>query len=124
MNVQFQLILVFILKHFVADFLLQNRWMASHKHILTHPGGWVHAGIQGLSTFLILWAIPYVSVEMALGIGLMETFIHYTIDFTKINIGRYFEFTPDMWKFWVLIGIDQMLHQLTYMGFIYLILQM
>lgn len=34
--------------HLVADWLLQNDWMARNKANLRHPAGWVHAGIHGV----------------------------------------------------------------------------
>jgi len=37
-----------LVAHLVADWLLQNDWMASHKANLRHPAGWVHASIHGL----------------------------------------------------------------------------
>ena len=34
--------------HAVADWLLQNSWMAANKTNLRHPAGWVHAGIHAV----------------------------------------------------------------------------
>jgi len=34
--------------HLVADWLLQNEWMAVNKSNLLHPAGWIHAAIYGL----------------------------------------------------------------------------
>ncbi len=42
--------------HLVADWLLQNHWMARHKDDLRHPAAWVHASIHGiLLGFVIGW---------------------------------------------------------------------
>lgn len=48
-----------IVAHLVADWLLQNHWMATYKTSLTHPAAWVHSGIH----FLFLWPIfgPWVA---------------------------------------------------------------
>src|SRR3954468_8464160 len=35
-----------LVAHLVADWLLQNDWMALHKTNLRHPAGWVHASIH------------------------------------------------------------------------------
>ncbi len=43
-----------LLAHLVADWLLQNDWMALNKMNLRHPAGWVHASIQGLLLGLAL----------------------------------------------------------------------
>jgi hypothetical protein len=36
-----------LVAHLVADWPLQNDWMARHKADLRHPAGYVHAGIHG-----------------------------------------------------------------------------
>jgi hypothetical protein len=43
-----------LVAHLVADWLLQNDWMALNKTKLRHPAGWVHAGIQGVCLGLAL----------------------------------------------------------------------
>jgi len=40
--------------HLVADWLLQNDWMARNKSSLAHPAAWVHASIHGVFLGLIL----------------------------------------------------------------------
>lgn len=46
-----------LVAHLVADWLLQNDWMALNKTNLRHPAGWVHAAIHGLLLGLALgWA--------------------------------------------------------------------
>jgi hypothetical protein len=46
-----------VVAHLVADWVLQNDWMAQHKRKLSHPAGWVHAGIHSLLLGLALgWA--------------------------------------------------------------------
>jgi len=43
-----------LVAHLVADWLLQNDWMALNKTNLRHPAGWVHASIHGLLLGLAL----------------------------------------------------------------------
>jgi hypothetical protein len=43
-----------LIAHLVADWLLQNDWMALNKTNLRHPAGWVHASIHGLLLGLAL----------------------------------------------------------------------
>jgi len=45
-----------LVAHLVADWLLQNDWMALNKTNLRHPAGWVHASIHGL---LLGWALGW-----------------------------------------------------------------
>ncbi len=43
-----------LVAHLVADWLLQNDWMALNKTKLRHPAGWVHAGIHAICLGLAL----------------------------------------------------------------------
>jgi hypothetical protein len=43
-----------LVAHLVADWLLQNDWMALNKTKLTHPAGWVHAAIHAVLLGLAL----------------------------------------------------------------------
>jgi hypothetical protein len=64
------LIVYGIVIHLIADWLLQNDWMAANKAIPFHPAGNVHASIHAVGMALIFdW-------EVALAIGV----IHYFID--------------------------------------------
>jgi hypothetical protein len=59
-----------LVAHLVADWLLQNNWMASNKSNLKHPAGWVHAAIHGL---LLGWALGWPG-------GLVLGILHLLID--------------------------------------------
>ncbi len=43
-----------LVAHLIADWLLQNDWMARHKSRVTHPAAWVHAGIHAVCLSLAL----------------------------------------------------------------------
>lgn len=43
-----------LVAHLVADWILQNDWMARNKTSLGHPASWTHAAIQGLCLGLAL----------------------------------------------------------------------
>jgi hypothetical protein len=43
-----------LVAHLVADWILQNDWMALNKTNLRHPAGWVHAGLHALCLGLAL----------------------------------------------------------------------
>jgi len=59
-----------LVAHLVADWLLQNDWMAVHKGNLRHPAGWVHAFIHFI---LLSWALG------PLG-GLVLAVVHLVVD--------------------------------------------
>lgn len=56
--------------HLVADWPLQNDWMANHKTDLRHPAGYVHAGIHGA---LLAIAFGWVAAPLALAHLLIDT---------------------------------------------------
>jgi hypothetical protein len=52
-----------VVLHLVADWPLQNDWMANNKASLLHPAAYVHAGIHGLFLSLIFgWVAAPIAV--------------------------------------------------------------
>jgi hypothetical protein len=50
-----------LIAHLVADWVLQNDWMARNKVSLRHPAAWTHAGIHALCLTLALgWRAGFV----------------------------------------------------------------
>ena len=104
-------------KHLVFDFFLQSLAQIRNKRIYGHPSGLLHAGGQAAGTCLAFFAItPPLSV--AIGIVFGEFIIHYHIDWLKEVIGDRMKLRIDQKNFWVMFGIDQWLHQLTYVGIV------
>ena len=92
-----------LVAHLVADWVLQNDWMARNKTSLRHPAAWTHAAIQGLCLGLALgWQA-----------GLVLGFIHLLID-TRVPVAwwmRNFKKcseAPDVTT--IAIWLDQTLH--------------
>jgi hypothetical protein len=98
-----------MLAHLVSDWLLQNHWMAQHKHSLKHEAAWVHAIIQTIGLLLVFPPL----VALVLGVA------HLLIDTRRpLNWWRVFyrQTTVDNgghigWH--VMIWGDQALHLLT-----------
>jgi hypothetical protein len=92
-----------LVAHLVADWLLQNTWMAMNKTSLLHPAAWVHAGIHTLCLGLALGPLA----------GLVLGGVHLLID-TRVPLNwwsRVFKNRggpplPDI----VALGTDQSLH--------------
>ena len=116
------LISVLNIKHFVADFPLQTSWMAKTKGIYGHRGGLIHAGIHAALTFgvLVVFGVPLLAVLVLVAV---EWVIHYHIDWAKQAYTIPKGLTPADSQFWVLIGFDQLLHQLTYVGLVYVVFE-
>ena len=54
--------------------------------------------------------------------GLIDMFIHYHIDWAKMNLNAKLGWGPTTHEqFWWLLGLDQFLHSLTYIGIVALV---
>lgn len=102
-----------LVAHLVADWLLQNDWMARHKQKLTHPAAWIHAGIHGVLLGVIFGWVG----------GVVLGVIHALVD-TRVPQkfwGRVFRQTTDgPLGDHVLIWGDQVIH----ISFIFLWIQL
>lgn len=113
------LFLLFTIKHFVIDFLLQYKYQWSNKGTYGHPGGLLHAGLHGIGTALCLFMFPW---DILLFMAGFDAVIHYHIDWAKMNINARMGWTPTTHEqFWWLLGADQLLHSLTYIAIIGLV---
>ncbi|MEL6201202.1 MAG: DUF3307 domain-containing protein [Pseudomonadota bacterium] len=118
----FLLLVALQIKHFVADYLLQNNWMISGKQSLLALGGYAHAGVHVIGTWIILvfFAVP---LSFAISIVIAEFFIHYALDYAKVRLDRVTSGEKNQRVFWAKHGLDQLLHHLTYVGIAYLAFQ-
>ena len=126
MGLEASLIMMFMVKHLIFDWLLQNKWMADNKHQLDHPAGYAHAGINVLGTliasfiFVAGWGTGFTgSGELFFMLLLGEFISHFFMDYTKMNIVKSVELDPMKHKFfWDLTGFDQFVHlaYLVFMG--------
>jgi len=114
------LFFLFFTKHFICDFPLQAfPCMYKNKGTYGHPGGLLHALIQGFGTWVIVGIAMlnglHITPWMVFIISWLDTLIHYHIDWAKMNFGAKMGWGPltSEW-FWVLLGLDQYLHYLTY----------
>lgn len=115
------LILAFLFKHFLCDFVFQYSFHYKNKGTYGHIGGIEHAFIHTLGTAAVLLVLtPYTSFTITL--GLLDGAIHYHIDWAKMNINKKVGWTPaNSDYYWWLLGLDQLLHYLTYAGVIALL---
>jgi hypothetical protein len=98
-------------KHVVADFFLQNSWMARGKDAKV---GWllpltVHCLVHGVLATALIGAIA----PRLWFLGVIDFVVHFCIDRSKGFFVSRFGIGPDHSWFWWLIGIDQALHHLT-----------
>ena len=118
----FGLLIGLEIKHFVADYLLQPGWMLAGKGNVLEFGGYAHAGIDAGMSLIILLLVG-TPIGLALALFAAEFVLHYALDYAKIHYstGVHVENRPA--RFWALHGVDQLLHQLTYVVMIYLVVR-
>ena len=116
MNDTLWLILALFTKHLIVDFPLQVRYQWSNKGTYLHPGGLLHAGLHGIATFACFyWYAP----QSALYLAWIDAIIHYHVDWAKMNINKKYNWAPNTHEeFWWLLGLDQLLHFLTYIAIV------
>lgn len=117
------LITAFLVKHFIVDFPLQQKYQYSNKGTLGHPGGILHALLHTCSTTGILMGFGLCTYPIAILLGLVDGVVHYFVDWSKVNINKYFGWTATTSEmFWHLVGLDQLIHYMTYIGIIWYVL--
>lgn len=120
--------IAFIIKHFMADFPLQTMEMVEDKGYYGRFNGILHAFIHGLCTYIILlWfnaynivTGPIIPINLLIFLPILDIIVHYHIDYIKMRINKQLNWGPENPNFWFSLGIDQMLHYLTYILIIYL----
>jgi len=119
MNTVLVILLLLTIKHFVVDFLLQNKFQWSNKGTYGHLGGVLHAALHGIGTFLcLIFFVDYWGIAWIL--SLFDSVIHYHIDYCKMNINARMGWGPTTHEqFWWLLGLDQFLHSLTYLAIVW-----
>jgi hypothetical protein len=115
----FYLLIALQVKHFVFDFVLQNRYQLDNKGTYGHPGGILHAGLHGLGTGIIVFY--FTDTVTAAFLGALDMLIHYHIDWAKVKLNSKMRLTPADQNFWVLLGLDQYFHQLTYIVILFIL---
>lgn len=115
----FEALLGLFIKHFICDFPLQMfPWIYQNKGRYLHPAGIVHAGIHGIGTLIVLSF--FIDIKTSITLAIIDILLHYHIDWAKMNLSRHYDLKPNNSEwFWVLLGLDQLLHHLTYFVIIY-----
>lgn len=108
------------IKHLAADFVLQPREWQKNKGDYPSSGGAKHALLHAVLTGAVLFAFS-VSFSLVAIIFVLEAIVHFHIDWVKAKLVREWELAFTHSKYWWLFGLDQCLHQLTYLGIVLLL---
>ena len=115
------LLISLLVCHYLADFCLTTPKMIRAKAdgrnpwpIMLHAA--IHAGLMAMC--LLLWSISWKAVLLAIAV---EWITHFLIDLAKARLSiRFLILTDQQQKpYWMLYGLDQLLHQLVIVGIWY-----
>jgi hypothetical protein len=107
------ILVVLEVKHFIFDYPLQTGYQLRNKATYGHPGGLLHAGLHALGgTAAFLVVRPSLGVAFAIVVG--EFIAHYHLDWAKGQFNKRRGLTTADAMYWWGIGLDQLLHHLTY----------
>jgi len=110
------------IKHLFADFFWQTGWMVHHKHRYFHPAGLVHSGLHVFCSFIVLWVfLPDLPLGVVMSLVFAEFLAHFHIDWAKATIVKRIGCGEREKGFWNLMGVDQTLHHLTYLGMVWVV---
>ena len=114
------LLVLLQVKHWYIDFVNQSMKEVEGKGIYGNTYGLMHSAKHGLGTFIVLAVITgWQSIFFSFVLAVLDFVLHYHIDWVKMNYSNRDITTK---AFWNHLGLDQMAHQLTYIGIAYLIL--
>jgi hypothetical protein len=122
LDVIFLALLLFQIKHFLFDFAFQTTWQVRHKGEYLHLAGITHAGLHALGSIPALYVLTKVPMLIT-GFAVLEFLLHYHIDWIKSQIDRRLKPSHTSSLYWTIFGIDQLAHQLTYLGMTYAVLR-
>ena len=105
---------LFQLKHFVCDFALQTPRQIQAKGNYGQIAGMEHAGLHALSSLPALLVLTRAPEAIAVIVAL-EFLVHYHIDWLKAVVDKAQGFSNTSTAYWIVFGLDQLAHQLTYL---------
>lgn len=137
LNSIFVLLIVFQLKHFIADYPLQGKYMLKKFASGTE---WIlpllaHTGVHAVMTFAIALVFG-ASLSLSVLVTLLDMSLHFLMDRIKASpdmLGRFKPLTAETYfnstdkqkrsnvLFWWSLGLDQGVHHLTHYLIIYLL---
>ena len=124
MTIYFALALLAALfaKHMVADFFAQPTVWQKTKHLYVSPGNIKHSGLHAVLTLAVLAGFGY-SWLTCLLLSLLDYVVHFHIDWAKAKITQSNALAQNNPLYWNIFGIDQFLHQLTYIGLVLILIK-
>jgi hypothetical protein len=122
LDVNSALILLVLLeiKHLFADYFLQTPIMLANRGKYVHPGRALHCGVH-IAGSAVAMGICGVPIGLLGTLLLLEWLVHYHIDFAKGAWSNHLDHGPKDAGYWRAFGVDQFLHQLTYVIMVWVV---
>lgn len=114
------LLVLFQIKHMFADYFLQTPKMLTGREKYWHMGRAQHAGVHLIGSVLVLLPFGLTPVFFVV-LVVTEWVVHFNIDWAKARYSMARQHTPIDAGFWQAAGVDQALHQLTYIAMVWAI---
>ena len=102
-----------------ADYFLQTKIMLDGRDQYVHFGRFLHAGVHAVGS-IIVFVIVGAPFAFILPLVIAELIVHYHIDWWKGRHTSDQQLTPADAAYWRASGVDQALHQLTYVAMVWL----
>jgi Protein of unknown function (DUF3307) len=115
-------LLVFQVKHYVCDFVLQTSDMSRKKGIYGHRAGIIHAGTHVIGSVPAILILSR-SASLVASIMAVEFLVHYHVDWLKLQFDHRRGLSIDRHLYWVIFGADQLIHQITYVAILAVLAQ-
>ena len=104
-------------KHLICDFLLQTRYQVENKGFYGDIGGLAHASCHILFSIPVLLILTQ-SVPLIVPALIFEFIVHYHMDWFKARLVRLKGWSTQDYSYWIVFGVDQFVHQMTYIAMI------
>jgi len=107
-----------LVKHTIADYILQTAYQFRNKGTYGHPGGILHSGLHIIFTLPVFAIMEPASALIGAMIIAGEFIVHYHLDWSKEQLVKHYALTHTDNMFWYFFGIDQLGHMLTYIAIV------
>ncbi len=111
-------LVLFQIKHFLCDFVFQTQSQVRAKGIYGNIGGLAHAGLHALASLPALLVLSRSPGAIGAVVA-AEFLLHYHVDWSKARLDTVKGWTDQDQQYWIVFGLDQLIHQLTYAAIIY-----
>lgn len=109
------LICLLQIKHMFADYFLQTPKMLAGRSAYRHAGRAQHAAVHSVGSAIALFVVGS-PIAFTIALVAIEWVVHFHIDYGKARHSDKTGYGPNEAGYWRAYGIDQTLHQLTYVA--------